>query len=973
MPPPKKKKTFDVFKEIAIGLSRGKQKETIWEEIPVDVETFVTSREYLNLKWNGRTGCRPRILEIIKAICDDKVREALTLLGKGSGKDFLASIVHLYGIYKCLCMIDPQAYYGLAPGSPIYFINVARNEGQAKNVFFKQFVGMLNNCPWFHGKHEDLTGQVICFDKGITALSGNSQGFSWLGYNTLQWVGDELAFFLENDNDENSQSRAEECWEAAYGSCMTRFAGHYKMIGITTPRHEDDFTMKKFGELKGRIDGYSVQAATWDINPLQTKEDYKYALARNYRRTMRDFGAQPMGVIESFWSEPDFVEENVSEICRACQVYQARDINTDEYVCRDYPQCRANGYAGNGVYYEWLKPVEGVEYCMHFDLSKNKDRLAFDLGHCAGSIKLQLDKYEISENLSKPTAEIKLEDIPEEDRTVEKALIKIDAIGWISPQHDRDNALLKNKEIHYDSVLNLLILPLKDKGFVIKKITFDQYQSAYIIQKLTDLGFNVDILSCDRDDSVPTSAKNALTENRVEYPYDKLLCSEAKKLKYIKGKKVDHPEGGCFVGTQEVSLLDGRNLTFEQLVEEYGGNNKKFWVFSIEPNTKKIVPALAYNPRITKTVNKYIRIILDNGKIIESTVDHLFLLRNGEYIRADKLFAGSSLMPLYMGANNKGKIKSDGKKSKRYMCYRDLSEGNILRYVHLMVYKYFNPMRRLGNCVIHHINFDSTDNRIENLIAMGKKEHYKLHIKILRDRGVKPELSKFKQFKNKFCRVAFRNKYCLKNNLPIKGYQEYDDDELRKIFKVDVIKRTRSIVKKIMSENPDILIRRNKSISASLRKSKFNFSKHMKSICDSGKLDYSWTKGKNHYAYNKLVTLKSIKERAFLTVGKIAKALKCSPVSIIRTMRKTKYKTLTNLRQCIVENNHKVSSIEIIHQSRKMYDISVEKYSNFALSAGVFVHNSKDVWDSTAGTIFNCEEDFHSVGCFEEISTNDED
>lgn len=39
--------------------------------------------------------------------------------------------------------------------------------------------------------------------------------------------------------------------------------------------------------------------------------------------------------------------------------------------------------------------------------------------------------------------------------------------------------------------------------------------------------------------------------------------------------------------------------------------------------------------------------------------------------------------------------------------------------------------------------------------------------------------------------------------------------------------------------------------------------------------------------------------------------------------------------------NHKISSIESI-KSQDVYDITVEKYHNFALSAGVFVHNCED-------------------------------
>lgn len=531
---------LDPFRHIASAMSRTEE-TSVWEEEPVDVETFITDKHFLNQRWNGKTGCRPKILEIIKNVARDEVREAMLLLGKGSGKDYACAILHLYGIYRALCLYDPQTYYGLSPGSPIYFTNVARNENQARHVFFAQFQGLLDLCPWFRGKHSGPSATKVTFNKGIVALSGNSQAFGWLGFNTLQWVGDELAFFLENDENEDSNSKAEECWEAAYGSCQTRFKNHYKMIGITTPRYDDDFVMKKFYELSERNGGYAVQAATWDVNPNLTKEDFKHALARNYRRTMRDFGAMPMGVIESFWGEADFVEMNVCQTCLACPVYMTRETCTDDYACREYTDCKANPYIGNGNWADWFVPVDGAEYYMHFDLSKNKDRLGFAMSHEAGTVKIELDEFEIKEREQKENKDDRLSD---EDRYIEKSLVKIDALGWIDPRRVEDTDMLKNREIHYDSVLRKLILALKDKGFNVVGVTFDQFQSLYIKQQLEDKGYVVELLSTDRTDEIPIQAKRAFTENRVEYPYCRILCTEAKKLKYVRGKKVDHVEKG---------------------------------------------------------------------------------------------------------------------------------------------------------------------------------------------------------------------------------------------------------------------------------------------------------------------------------------------------------------------------------------------------------------------------------------------
>lgn len=457
-----------------------------------------------------------------------------------SGKDYLTAILHLYGIHRCLCMTNPQAYYGLSTGSPIYFVNTARNEKQAKMVFFREFKGLLLDCPWFHKKFSDPGVQDVTFDKGICALSANSQAYAWLGYNTLQWVGDEIAFFLENDSDENSLSRSHECWEATYGSCQTRFPDHYKMIGITTPRIEDDFVMTKYYELKEREDGYTRQAATWEIHPNLTIKDFRYALERDYRRAMRDFGARPTGVQEGFWSDHKFIEKNVCEICKNCPVYKDREGKSDLYRCFEYEGCKANAYMGNGHWREWFKTEvdSEAEYNMHFDLSKNKDRVGFTLTHSVGDTRIQIDPWSLVDRAKREKVDVS--EFDEDDKYENRPVIKIDAIGWISNVPSRNARLLKNGEFHYDSILKLLIYQLKDYGCNVVKVTVDQYNSIHFKQSLEDRGYETELVSLDRTDEVPVAAKNAFVEGRVQYPYDKLFCTEAKNLKYINGKKVDH-------------------------------------------------------------------------------------------------------------------------------------------------------------------------------------------------------------------------------------------------------------------------------------------------------------------------------------------------------------------------------------------------------------------------------------------------
>ena len=61
-------------------------------------------------------------------------------------------------------------------------------------------------------------------------------------------------------------------------------------------------------------------------------------------------------------------------------------------------------------------------------------------------------------------------------------------------------------------------------------------------QSVEDSGIDCDLLSVDRvaDPYPPDSVKIALTEGRVDYPYNQVACTEAKNLKVINGHKVDH-------------------------------------------------------------------------------------------------------------------------------------------------------------------------------------------------------------------------------------------------------------------------------------------------------------------------------------------------------------------------------------------------------------------------------------------------
>ncbi len=103
--------------------------------------------------------------------------------------------------------------------------------------------------------------------------------------------------------------------------------------------------------------------------------------------------------------------------------------------------------------------------------------------------------------------------------------------------------------------------------------------------------------------------------------------------------------GGCFSGDTKVALADGRNLSFEELIEE-GKQGKQNFCYTIKEDGSIGIERIE-NPRITKKSAEVIKIILDNGEEIVCTPDHNFMLRGGSYKEAKYLTNEDSLMPLY--------------------------------------------------------------------------------------------------------------------------------------------------------------------------------------------------------------------------------------------------------------------------------------------------------------------------------------
>ncbi|MBD2345652.1 RtcB family protein [Anabaena subtropica] len=323
---------------------------------------------------------------------------------------------------------------------------------------------------------------------------------------------------------------------------------------------------------------------------------------------------------------------------------------------------------------------------------------------------------------------------------------------------------------------------------------------------------------------------------------------------------------GCFVGDTLVPLVDGQCYRIQDLAEQ--GN--EFIIYTCTP-TGKIVAAQA-NAKLTRKNAPLVKVILDNDEEIICTPDHQFMLRDGTYKKAELLQPETSLMPFYSRIDKDGyTLISQPYSSRWHKAHWIVARSGLLGKI---------PRFEGQITVIHHRNFQTSDNRPENLEFMGNNEHSAYHRSLVENN----QHWQSPEFEQK--RIA---SLAHKATTP-EGYQYYAERGTRNILQY-------------MQQQPE----------------------HFKNaVADNG------MRGKQYLiAYN---TSEKGKAKSQEIANRYYKCEICgasikTPIGLHNHRKKE--------HQC----NHKVVAVIPLNYTEDVYCLSVPEYHNFALKAGVFVHN----------------------------------
>jgi len=182
------------------------------------------------------------------------------LAGKGSGKDWLSSVITCYLFYILLCMHDPKEYLGLAPNDSIDMLIISFTAEQARDVSFDKIKQFLKPWSWLRSHFTLVEGDRITSGKGkpqiiilndrittwnnIRIMSEHSANEGFEGYAPIFFLMSESSAFKGANKTQNGWR----VFNTLRASASSRYPGRWKGMVASFPRfdEESDFTYQLY-------------------------------------------------------------------------------------------------------------------------------------------------------------------------------------------------------------------------------------------------------------------------------------------------------------------------------------------------------------------------------------------------------------------------------------------------------------------------------------------------------------------------------------------------------------------------------------------------------------------------------------------------------------------------------------------------------------------------------------------------------
>ena len=546
-----------------------------FEEAPVDIETFVTDRNYLGLSLGKNI--YPRWMDHMKYYCepDNKILEVFFTGPIGAGKTSIAVASILYQIYKLLCLKNPQAYYNIISDDIIAFAFFNVVLALAADVTFNKVAAMVDLSPYFKdqlaAKGERKLSEGMFFKKNLGILIGSKFSHG-LGYNLFGGVINEANFFRVGQNTATSNIME------TYTGILRRMESRFMQVGgiipgqlyiVSSKKETSSFLEVHIESNKSNPRAYSIDEPIWKFKEhlnLYSGEIFKVMIGDQYAdskiiTTIYQDLKSGNYVIDKETPELDYPEgykiievpieygssfsrqlnNSIRDIAgistygqlslisnrstlRRCFKAKVKDQDWVKPMKKDFFSLDFNNnndrimdYVNVGEFKDYLDLVgRSFPRTIHVDVGVSGDALGFAMS--------SISEMGLVENLNQK-GEMQI-DIEEKFR--------VEMMFRLMPKEGQQIPLMR--------VVNFIFELRRVFNLTLFKVTFDGYQSTVLMQQLQQLGFNTKLLSVDRTDIPYLSLRDVIDSERIEsYENEDAILELSELIHYKDLRKVDHP------------------------------------------------------------------------------------------------------------------------------------------------------------------------------------------------------------------------------------------------------------------------------------------------------------------------------------------------------------------------------------------------------------------------------------------------
>ena len=582
-----------------------------YEEIPVDIMTFITEERYLGRglwikdEFTGERKCTvfPYWIDKLKEIFPDNLTtryNTVILTGSiGLGKSFIAVVCQLYLLYRMLCLKDPYTYFGLQPIDKITFSMLNVTIEAAQGVGWDKMQQLLQSSDWFMERgnmNASRTNPQWQPPKGIELVFGSSNRHV-VGRALFSNFSDEVNFGVGN-NVEKQKAKLKKMISQIDARMISRFGkGTYlpTMNIIASSKDSEQAFMESYIEMKRQNESKTTLIV-----------DEPQWIVRNDKGSPNDPGSFYVAVGNKFLAHEllpvDATEEEVKAY-REKGYFMLKVPPIYREAFEDNIDLALTDNAGISTSSS-IKYISGVRLNQaKTDTYKNpftKDII--EVGNSPDDVMQYANFFDLSRitprDMSRPLF-IHLDMSLSGDKTGIAGV-------WITGKRPQKVGEEPSKELEFKLAFSVSVKApkgfqvsfeknrnfirwLRDRGFAIKGVSSDTYQSAQIQQQLKADGFNTKILSVDRvDGSTKTCLpyaffKSAIYERHIQIYKDcQLLTEELVSLERLSDGHIDHPQNGS---KDQADAACGAIFLASEFAEEYSYDYGENLETSLDVNT----------------------------------------------------------------------------------------------------------------------------------------------------------------------------------------------------------------------------------------------------------------------------------------------------------------------------------------------------------------------------------------------------